>query len=210
MFHAGTGAARVLTAGAAMCLLPFAQAHAEQYKLDKQHTEVRVSWGHLGLSRQSARFMDVDGTVEFDPERPDASRVAVTIKVASVVTGSKELDNLLTRTRDYFDAANHPAITFVSTQVRPLSDRTAQVVGDLTINGISKAVVLDVVWNFTGEHPLAKINPAYTDVQASGFSAQTQIFRSDWGLTRTIPFVSDELRIEIEAEALKQPLAASR
>ena len=57
-----------------------------------------------------------------------------------------------------------------------------------------------MVWNFTGEHPLSAINPVYKDHYSSGFSATTQIFRSDFGITRTIPYVSDELRITIETE----------
>ena len=63
--------------------------------------------------------------------------------------------------------------------------------------------MLDVVWNFSGEHPLQTINPVYAGAYASGFSATTQIRRSDWGITRTIPYVSDELRITIETEMIR-------
>ena len=71
--------------------------------------------------------------------------------------------------------------------------------------------MLETTWNFSGEHPMAKINPAYSEVYASGFSARTQIFRSDFGITRTIPFVSDEIQITIETEMHRtaQPAAES-
>jgi len=78
--------------------------------------------------------------------------------------------------------------------------RTANVEGELTFNGVTRPVTLSVVWNFSGEHPLAKINPTYAGVYASGFSARTQILRSDFGITRSIPLVSDEIRISIETE----------
>lgn len=180
-------------------------AAADLYKLDKQHTEVRFTWNHLGMSRQGARFLDVDGTLDFDPARPDAARVEATMKVTSIATGVRVLDEHLAKSKEFFDAAQHPDITFVSTGVRPTGEKTAQVTGNLTINGVAKSVVLDVTWNFLGEHPLSKINATYSGIEAVGFSARTQIFRSDWGITRVIPYVSDELIISIETEGLKRP-----
>jgi len=186
-----------------------ALAAPETYSFDKQHTEVRFSWDHLGLSRQSGRFMDVSGALMLDPDKPETSTVEVTIKVPSLWTGIKELDTVL-KGKEFFDTATNPLATFRSTDVKRLSDKTAQVTGDLTLNGQTKPVTLDVVWNFSGEHPLSKINPVYTDLYYSGFSAQTQIRRSDWGITRTIPYVSDEIQIVIEAELKrKEPASAT-
>ena len=178
-------------------------ARADTYALDPQHTEVRFTWDHLGLSRQGGRFTAAEGTVTFDPAKPDASTVDVTIPVKGISTGVKKLDEHLITTKDFFDATAYPAITFKSTLVRMKTDKTGEVEGDLTINGVTKPVVLDVVWNFTGEHPLQSINPVYAGAYSSGFSATTQIRRSDWGITRTIPYVSDELRITIETEMLR-------
>lgn len=179
-------------------------AHADTYVLDREHTEVRFSWDHLGMSRQSGRFRDVIGRVTFDPARPEDSTVNVTIKVASLKTGSEKLDRHLTQTADFFDTKRHPDIIFKSTKVTMTTARTANVEGDLTINGTTKTAILSVVWNFTGEHPLSKFNPSYQGVKASGFSARTQVLRSQWGMTRTIPLVSDEIRITIETEMLKR------
>lgn len=178
-------------------------ANAGTYALDPQHTEVRFTWDHLGLSRQGGRFTAAEGTVMFDPAKPETSTVDVKIPLKSISTGVKLLDEHLITTKDFFDVAAYPAITFKSTLVRMKSDKTAEVDGELSINGITKPVVLDVVWNFSGEHPLQSINPVYAGAYASGFSATTQIRRSDWGITRTIPYVSDELRITIETEMLR-------
>jgi polyisoprenoid-binding protein YceI len=176
------------------------EAHADRFALDKPHTDIRFSWDHLGLSRQSGKFTDATGTVAFDSSKPEATTVSVTIPVASLMTGVPPLDAALVKTRDYFDVAAHPVITFKSTGVKVTSDKTAELAGDLTINGMTKPVTLAVVWNYLGEHPLGSVNPTFAGKTAAGFSARTQILRSEWGITRLIPLVSDEIRISIEAE----------
>jgi len=187
-----------------LAALPGTPAHADRYTFEKDHTDVRASWDHLGMSRQSARFLDVKGGLKLELEEPETSTVEVSIKVGSGSTGGKELDEILTKSKDFFDAATFPEITFKSTSVKTTSAKTAEVVGDLTINGVTKPATLDVVWNFVGEHPLGAINPVYKDVYAVGFSATTQILRSDWGITRTVPYVSDEIKISIETELKRE------
>ncbi len=184
-------------------------ARADTYVLDKDHTEVRFSWNHLGLSRQSGRFLDVAGTVEFDAAEPEATYADISIKLASLSTGVAALDEALVRTKDFFDVASFPAASFRSTEVKRTGGKTGLMVGDLTIGGISRPVTLDVTWNFTGEHPMARINPVYAGVHASGFSARTQLRRSDWGITRTIPYISDEIQITIETEMHRKSITGA-
>lgn len=181
-------------------------ARAEVYDIDPDHTEVRFTWDHLGMSRQGGRFTAVTGTLHFNPTDPSLSRVSVRIPLKSIQTGVKKLDDHLINSREFFDVVAHPEISFTSTQVEPTGARTARVTGDLAMNGITRPVVLDVTWNFSGEHPLAAINPTFAGIYASGFSATTQLRRSDWGLTRTIPWVSDEILISIETELHRRPL----
>lgn len=175
-------------------------ASAESWTIDKDHTEVRFSWDHLGLSRQGGRFREIMGTIEFDPAQPQASRLDIRIPLRGISTGVAKLDEHLLKTKDFFDADAFPDISFKSTVVAVKSDRTFDVTGDLTINGVTHPATLDVIWNFTGDHPLANINPTYAGFYSSGFSATTQIRRSDWGIKRTIPYISDEIRIAIEIE----------
>lgn len=170
------------------------------FVIDKDHTNVRFNYNHLGLSWQSGSFRDVIGRLVFDPERPEESELSVTIKVQSVMTGVRALDRVLSATNDYLDAAVHPDITFNSTSVTVTGAKTASVKGDLTINGVTRPAILAVVWNFLGEHPLSKVNPVYEGVRAAGFSARTQILRSEWGISRGIPLISDEIGITVEAE----------
>lgn len=89
-------------------------AEAAPYTFVKDYTSVRISWSHLGLSRQSARVMDVTGTVEFDPAEPEASRVDVLMNASSLWTGVRAFDDLL-KSVEYFDAQRHPTIRFRST-----------------------------------------------------------------------------------------------
>ena len=178
-------------------------AEAATYTLVKDYTSVRFSWSHLGLSRQSARVMDFDGTVDFDPGEPDSSRVDVLMKASSLWTGVRAFDDLL-KSIEYFDVRQFPTIRFRSTSARRVSDRTGELTGELTVMGITKPVTLFVVWNFSGEHPLAVVNPNYKDVYVSGFSATGVLRRSDWGLTRAVPLVSDEIELTIETELVRR------
>ncbi len=178
-------------------------AEAASYTFVKDYTSVRISWSHLGLSRQSARVMDVSGTVEFEPGEPEASRVDVIMQASSLWTGVPAFDELL-KSIEYFDVRQYPTIRFRSTGALRKSDRTGELTGELTVMGISKPVTLFVVWNFTGEHPLAAVNPNYKDVFVSGFSATGVLRRSDWGLSRAVPLVSDEIEVSIETELLRR------
>lgn len=180
---------------------------ADSYTFDKDYTNVSFSWGHLGLSRQSARVLDVEGTLEFDPENPEGGKVDVTLRASSITTGVSAFDRLI-RSADFFDAARQPKITFKSTSARKASDKTGEVSGDLTIMGVTKPVTLQVTWNYTGEHPFAPVNPNYKDKQVSGFSVEAFLKRSDFGLTRGLPLISDEIRVTIEAELAKKPVPA--
>lgn len=177
--------------------------HAETYSFDKDHTAVTFSWGHLGLSRQSGRIRELEGRLEFDPANPEAGKVDVTLKVASLWTGVPALDTHL-KSPDFFNADEHPTITFKSTAARKTGEKTGEVTGDLTIMGMTRPITLQVRWNYTGEHPLSTVNPIYKGKFVSGFSATAQLLRSEWGVSRAVPLVSDEIHISIETELLRE------
>jgi polyisoprenoid-binding protein YceI len=176
-------------------------ALADTWVFDRQNTMVRFTWDHLGLSRQSGHFLDVDGRLEFSPTDPEGGSVEVAIKAASLTTGVKEFDANL-KSPDFFDVARHPIITYRSTGVRRTGERSGELDGELTIREITRPVTLQVTWNFTGEHPFAPVNPTYRGKWVSGFSATGLVRRSDWGLTRALPLIPDEIRLTIEAEFL--------
>ena len=194
-------ASRALAAAMLALTLGLSNASADTWEFDKQNTSIRFTWDHLGLSRQSGQFMDFDGRLSFSPSDPEGGMVEVVIKAASLWTGVKEYDDNL-KSESFFDAARNPIIMFRSTDARVTGEKTGLVEGELTIMGISRPVTLQVIWNYTGEHPFAPVNPTYKGKWASGFSATTKIRRSEFGLTRALPLISDEIWITIEAEFL--------
>ncbi|KRA75722.1 polyisoprenoid-binding protein [Lysobacter sp. Root667] len=164
------------------------------YKIDANHTDVVASWSHFGFSNPIAHFGQVDGSITYDPAKPSSSSVEVTIPLAGLNSHVAAFDEHL-RSEDFFDAAKYPTITFKSTQVEAAGDKKLKVSGDLTVHGVTKPVVLDVTINKVGEQPLAKR-------AAAGFDASTTIKRSDFGIAKYVPNVSDEVTIHITTEAI--------
>jgi polyisoprenoid-binding protein YceI len=180
-----------------------ASVRAETYHFEGGHSTVTVGWSHAGLSHHTARLVGFKGVLEFDPASPETGRVEVLLDPKELSSGVAALDRLL-RSPDFFDVANYPAITFASTQVIVTGERTGQVIGDLTIRGVTRPVTLDVKWNFSGEHPLGLVNPSFSGKFVSGFSATTRLLRSEWGLGRGAPLISDDVDVAIEVEAVRR------
>ena len=173
------------------------------YKIDANHTDVVASWSHFGFSNPVAHFGQVDGSITYDPAKPSASSVEVTIPLAGLNSHVAAFDEHL-RSEDFFDAAKYPTITFKSTKVEAAGDKKLKVSGDLTVHGVTKPVVLDVTINKVGEQPMAKR-------AAAGFDASTTIKRSDFGIAKYVPNVSDEVTIHITTEAIvPKPEAAKQ
>ena len=181
----------------------FGAVQAETYAIDRQHTNITFSWERLGISRQSGRISDFEGTLTLETAAPEDARLEVTMKAASLWTGTAELDRHL-RSADFFDAARHPLIVYRSTAVKRTGERTAEVWGDLTMMGITKPVTMAVTLTYLGEHPLATLNANFTGKTIAAFAATARILRSDWGLSRGTPIASDEIEITINAELLRQ------
>lgn len=170
-------------------------AGATAYRIDPNHTEVIASWSHFGFSTPTARFGQADGVIVYAPGHPDRSSVRVTLPLSGLDSGIADLDRHL-RGADFFDAERYPVITFVSTRVEEAAgDRTLRVFGDLTVHGVTRPVVLDVVLNRIGEHPLDRR-------AAIGFNASATLRRSDFGIGAYVPAVSDEIAIRITTEAV--------
>ena len=181
--------AALLTAFAA----PLAAAPVT-YKIDPNHTDVTAQWSHFGFSNPIAHFGDVDGAITYDPDNVGQSSVEVVLPLSGLEAHVPAFNEHL-RSDDFFDAANHPQVTFKSTRVEAAGEGKLRVIGDLTIRGITKEVVLDTTINKVGEQPMAK-RPA------AGFDATTTVKRTDFGLGLYAPNVSDEVQIRITTEAV--------
>ena len=185
---------RLLAAAALALATTVAFAAPLTYKIDANHTDVIASWSHFGFSNPIAHFGKVDGFITYDPAKVGDSKVEVTIPLSGLNSHVSSFDEHL-RSDDFFDAANHPNITFKSTSVKSAGKDKLAVTGDLTIKGITKSVTLDVTINKLGVQPMAKR-------EAAGFEATTTIKRSDFGVGKYAPNVSDEVKISITTEAI--------
>ncbi|MEG6509436.1 YceI family protein [Methyloligella sp. 2.7D] len=181
-------------------------AQATEYTLDPGHTQVRFGWTHFGFSGPEANFDDVTGTLNVDEDDPAKSTVEVTIPVKSIDTHVPALDEHLLTKPEFFKVEEYPEITFKSTKVRNISDnkKRFEVVGDLTVNGITKEVVLKSKLNKHGEHPM------YGGAEAAGFDATTTLKRSDFGMDAFVPNVSDKLKVRITTEAIEADAYAKK
>lgn len=184
----------VLTACVTAPVLDAAAAPEGAYVLDPAHASVNWSISHSGLSLYTARFDDITGALDFDPNAPTQSRLDIKIDPKSISTGDAEWDETLATDGKYFDADKYAEIRFVSTSSTKTSNNTGKVTGDLTLRGVTLPVILDVTYNGAGKsfgHPGATL----------GFSATGKIKRSDWGMDYLTNFgIGDEVTLRIEAE----------
>lgn len=181
-------------------------AQATDYTLDPNHTQVRFSWTHFGFSEPEANFNQVTGTIHADDQDPTQSSVTVTIPVKSLDTHVALLDEHLLNKPGFFKPKQYPDITFKSTDIRNVSDdkQHFDLVGDLTVNGITHQQVLHATVNKVGAHPM------YDGAKAAGFNATTTIKRSDYGMDAYVPVVSDQLQVRITAEAIESKAFAKK
>ena len=180
---------------AALAAAAPAFAEAEKYTLDASHSQILFSYNHLGFSTSYGMFSGFNGEIMFDQANPAASSVSVSFPVKTMLTGWQErFDHFMSP--DFFGATEEEMVTFKSTAIEVTGEKTAKITGDLTLNDVTKSVVLDAVLNQAGEHPMAKAPWA-------GFSATTTLIRSDFNLGQFAPYVSDEVQVQISIEAQK-------
>lgn len=169
------------------------------YTIDPTHTQVYFSWNHFGFSNPGAVFREATGTITGNHDNPEQSSVHVTIPVKSVDSFVPVLNDHLINSGDYFKSTDHPVITFRSTGIRDIQrkKRTFTLLGELTVNGITRAVKLQARANTIGPHPF------YENAEAAGFEATTTLRRSDFNMSKYVPVVSDDLDVRITIEAIE-------
>ena len=185
--------AAALTLAAALSAPAFAAP--ETYVLDSAHSFPRFSYNHFGYSTQVRRFNKTTGKIVYDKEAKTAS-VDIVIDATSVDSGFPVFNEHL-RGEDFFDTAKYPTATFKSTKVIFEGDKPSAIEGDLTIKGITKPVTLTVTSFHAMPHPMRKKD-------AIGANAFTVIKRSEFNAGKHVPYVGDEVRIDIGVEAIKE------
>lgn len=167
---------------------------AMSYTLESKHSMGTIRWAHLDFAYPTAQFTQVEGTLDFDPANPTKASVLVTIPLAHLSSGIPDLDEDL-RSPAFFDMARYPNATFKSTRVETTGmANQLKVTGNLTVRDITRPVTLDVTINKVGENPRLKL-------PAVGFEAMAKLKRSDFGLGKFVPQVSDEVTLHITTQA---------
>lgn len=143
--------------------------------IDPVHSSVEFSLGYMGFSTYRTGFRALEGSLEFDADRPAASSVNASIPVASIdVTNDRLMSRLMDA--DLLGGKDHPTITFRSTRVEALDPAHWTVTGDLTIHGMARLVVLGSRYLGQAKHP-------FSGKIAAAFRAETAIDRRDFGVT---------------------------
>jgi polyisoprenoid-binding protein YceI len=169
---------------------------ADKYDIDSSHSGVDFGWNHFGFSNPTARFDKIEGSVLLDKTDLTKSAISVTLPLQGLDTGVSKLDEEL-KGPEFFDAAKYPAITFKSTRVEKTGENALKVTGELTVHGVTKVVTLDAKVNKIGIFE----SPGVIKAPAAGFDATTIIKRSDFGVTKYLPVVSDEIPVRITLDA---------
>jgi polyisoprenoid-binding protein YceI len=170
------------------------------WKIDPSHSHLEFAVRHLMISTVKGRFGVVEGTVRTDDADPAKADVSVTIDAASIDTREAQRDAHL-KSPDFFDVATFPTLTFTGGRVTGAPGDRFQLTGDLTIHGVTRDVTLDVTVEGRGKDPWGG--------ERAGYSAQTKIKRSDFGLTWNQLLeaggfaVGDEVKITLDVELVK-------
>ena len=178
-----------------------ASSFADTYKIDPVHSSIRFKVRHF-FSYVNGSFQKFEGTIQYDPEQPEKSSVTATIDVASINTQNNDRDSDL-RSDHFFDVAKYPTITFKSKSVKQTGADSADIIGDLTMHGVTKEITLHAKFLGKGKGMGGK--------SISGWQVTPEpIKRSTFGLTwnkavEGTAVVGEEVMIAIDVEADKAP-----
>ena len=178
-------------------LLSAGQAMAADYVIDKegQHAFVNFKISHLGYSWLYGTFKDFDGSFSFDAANPEASKVSVTLNTASVDSNHAERDKHL-RSDDFLNVDKHPTATFESTAVKSTGEGTADITGNLTLNGVTKPVVIAAEFIGEGSDPWGGYR--------AGFAGSTTLKLKDFGITKDLGPASETVELILSVEGIRK------
>ena len=173
--------------------------HADDYTIDPSHTSVIFGVSHLGYSFTYGRFDKVSGDFTLDPANPDAASFTLKIDAASINTNDAKRDEHL-RNADFFNTGEFPLISFKSEKVA-VKDvdgaKVYEVTGQLTMHGVTKPITLNLQKLGEGAGPTGQ------DYR-TGFNCQTKLSRSEWGMTKMVGPIGDEVAVTISFEGVRK------
>lgn len=172
----------------------------QKWAVDAAHSSIDFSIKHMVIAKVKGAFHTFEATIDADPEDLTTADIEFSVDIASVDTRNADRDNHL-KSADFFDAENHPKMTFKSTKITKKSDGEYDVTGDLTIRGTTRPETFTVTFEGHAKDPWGN--------EKAGFSAHGTIVRSEYGLTYNAVLetggvlVGDQVQVSIEIEAAK-------
>jgi len=176
-------------------------SNTSRWVIEPTHSLVEFTVRHMMIANVKGRFSEVEGEVIGDPHDLTGATIQVSINTASVDTRVADRDNHL-RSADFFDSENYPQMTFKSTKITKTGEGEYRIDGELTIRDVTNPITLEATFEGAGKDPWGG--------ERAGFSAKGKLNRKDYGLTWNAALetggvlVSDEVKINIEVELLKQ------
>ena len=170
-------------------------ALAQTYQIDPRHSHVSWAAAHFGVSTYRGKFTRSSGSVTIDRATKTGS-VQVVLDTASQQSGDDRLDKHLAG-EDFFNVAKFPTLSFGAPNVQLVGDAPTRVEGTLSMLGVSRPVTLEVIRFRCMDHPFQKTR------ELCGGDAAVTIKRSEWGMKHLIPAVSDEIKLDIQLEAVR-------
>lgn len=172
-----------------------------QWAVDASHSSIDFSIRHMMIAKVKGTFQNFEAVIEANPEDLTTAKINFSVDLASVDTRNTDRDNHL-RSADFFDVENMPKMTFEAKQITSTDSSEYDVIGDLTLHGVTRMEKFAVIFEGAGKDPWGN--------EKVGFSATGAINRSDYGLTYNAALetggilIGDEVKITIEIEASKQ------
>ncbi|HEX7762032.1 MAG TPA: YceI family protein [Cellvibrio sp.] len=171
---------------------------ANTYEIDTKgaHASINFAVKHLGYSWLTGRFDNFSGQFTYDPAKPEASTVNVTIDTTSVNSNHAERDKHL-RSPDFLNVEKFPKATFVSTKIVLDDDNDEfNIVGDLTLNGVTKSITIEVDKVGEGKDPWGGYR--------AGFEGETEINMKDFNIKMDLGPASQTVKLELHVEGIKK------
>jgi polyisoprenoid-binding protein YceI len=186
---------KILLSTATLFLLAGA-SFAQDWNMDKAHSQVFFGIGHMGINEIHGTFGTVAAKITSSKDDFSDAAIEFTADINTIQTGNEQRNNHL-KSETFFDAAKYGTLTFKSTSFTKTGDKTYKVVGDLTFHGITKSVTLDATLNGTATNMQKK--------PLAGFKVTGTVKRSDFNIGTGMPagMLSDDVSLLANTEFVK-------
>ena len=187
----------LMTLGASLLLMASTSIHAVEYLIDTKgaHAFIQFHIKHLGYSWLVGRFNTFSGSFDYDQKNPDAASITVDIETASIDSNHAERDKHL-RDEEFLNVKEHPKARFVSSSYRDLGNDKGELKGELTLNGVTRPITIDVTHIGAGMDPWGGYR--------RGFEGRTSFALADFGIKRNLGPASKEVHLWLGIEGIRQ------